>query len=232
VRGFGRSPSRLSSPRPIAAPTDEEIAAGATAPPGFIHLPRGVRSCATSKSKGCRWSSSAKAFSAWGRPLRNSCALIGRELSWQRRIPPFRSRPTPLLEPKVVVNQRCRCGDIPTINGLSSLHKALPWALHQPRAGQRCAPQSQLPTLDPKREGRGSCQPLCNREIFDSPQHSHHRPLITSRQFFRAPRRIAFKIGDHDDWNLRARRREPPPLRRRHCSIRPFRARTRSPWTT
>jgi hypothetical protein len=123
VRGFGRSPSRLSSPRPIAAPTDEEIAAGATAPPGFIHLPRGVRPCATSKSKGCRWSSSAKAFSAWGRPLRNSCALIGRELSWQRRIPPFRSRPTPLLEPKVVVNQRCRCGEIPTINGLSSLHK-------------------------------------------------------------------------------------------------------------
>jgi phage terminase large subunit-like protein len=37
--------------------------------------PSPARSCATSRTKGCRWSSSARAFSAWGRPLRNSCAF-------------------------------------------------------------------------------------------------------------------------------------------------------------
>ena len=38
--------------------------------------PSPARSCATSRTKGCRWSSSARAFSAWGRP----CLLIGRAL--------------------------------------------------------------------------------------------------------------------------------------------------------
>ena len=47
ARGFGRSRSRPSRARPTAscglsAPTDEEIAAGATCPAGYVHLPRGA----------------------------------------------------------------------------------------------------------------------------------------------------------------------------------------------
>jgi Phage Terminase len=42
--------------------------------------PSPARSCAISRTKACHWSSSARAFSAWGRPQRNSRALIGREL--------------------------------------------------------------------------------------------------------------------------------------------------------